>query len=59
MADNLQKKGPQDSIRINVNEAWEVRYWCRTFGCTETVLRKAVKEVGVSVSKVRAYLKKN
>ena len=58
MADDLKNRGPQDRSRVNVNEAWEVRWWCKEFGCTEAQLHAAVKAVGVSVEKVRAYLKK-
>ncbi|EIL99150.1 hypothetical protein UUA_09091 [Rhodanobacter thiooxydans LCS2] len=58
MSDDLHNRGPADRSRVNVNESWEVRYWCKEFGCTETQLRAAVKAVGVSVVAVRAHLKK-
>lgn len=57
MSDDLNKKRPQDASKVNVNESWEVRYWCTKFGCTESQLRAAVKAVGVSAAKVQAYLK--
>lgn len=57
MGDDLSKKRPQDSSKINVHEDWEVRYWCKEFGCTETQLKAAVKAVGVSASDVRRHLK--
>lgn len=56
MSDDLSKRGPADRSRINVNEPWEVRYWCKEFGCTETQLREAVKKVGVSANAVRRHL---
>lgn len=56
--DDLTKKKPQDASKVNVNEDWEVRYWCKEFGCTEQQLRNAVKAVGVSVAAVRKYLGK-
>jgi hypothetical protein len=56
MSDDLSKKRPQDANRVNVNEPWELKYWCDHFGCTEAQLRAAVKAVGTSVSKVREYL---
>jgi hypothetical protein len=59
MADNLQNRGPADRSRVNVNEVWEVRWWCGQFGCTETQLRAAVKAVGVMVVDVRRYLANN
>ncbi|MFD1839097.1 DUF3606 domain-containing protein [Paracidovorax cattleyae] len=58
MADNLQNRGPQDRSRVNVNEPWEVDYWTKEFGCTETQLRAAVKAVGVMVADVRRHLAK-
>ncbi|WP_239469817.1 DUF3606 domain-containing protein [Archangium violaceum] len=33
-------------------------YWCRKFGCTESELREAVREVGTSAAAVEEYLKK-
>lgn len=56
MPDDLSNRGPQDRSRVNVNEAWEVGYWCTKFNCTETQLRAAVKAVGVMVTDVQNYL---
>ena len=58
MADNLQKAGPQDRSRINVNERWEVDYWCKELGVSQQELEQAVKSVGPSVSAVRQRLGK-
>ncbi|MGX4642537.1 DUF3606 domain-containing protein [Massilia sp. SYSU DXS3249] len=58
MADNLQKAGPQDRSRINVNEEWEVRHWTEALGVTREQLEKAVSEVGVMADAVREHLKK-
>jgi hypothetical protein len=58
MADDLSNRGPQDRSRVNVNEEWERRWWCKEFGCTEQQLRDAVRAVGVSADKVRQHLKK-
>lgn len=55
MSDDLTKKRPQDSSKVNVNED-EVKYWCSKFGCSET-FRAAVMAVGVSAKAVEAYLK--
>ena len=49
MSDDLSKKGPPDSTRVNVNEPWELRYWAETFGVSEDELRQAVASVGVQV----------
>ncbi len=56
--DDLTKRKPQDAGKVNVNEDWEVRYWCKEFGCTEKQLRDAVRAVGVSAAAVRKYLGK-
>jgi hypothetical protein len=58
MPDNLEKRGPKDSKKINVNESWEVKYWCTKFGCTKTQLLAAVKAVGVSAAVVKKHLSK-
>ena len=58
MADNLNDRGPQDRSRINVEEDWEVRWWCVQFNCTETELRQAVKKVGVTAENVRKEIRK-
>lgn len=58
MSDNLQKKRPQDASKVNVHEAWEVAYWCKEFGVTESKLKEAVKAVGVSAAAVKKYLGK-
>lgn len=58
MTDNLKERGPQDRTRIDVNEEWELRYWCAKFNCTPDELREAVDAIGVSVSDVELYLEK-
>lgn len=58
MTDDLTKKVPQDASKVNVNETYEVAYWCKKFGCTEAQLKAAVKAVGTKASDVQAYLKK-
>jgi hypothetical protein len=34
MPDDRSIRGPADRSRINVNEAYEVAYWAKEFGCT-------------------------
>jgi len=58
MADDKSKSGPADRSRVNVNEAYEVEYWSKKFGCTSAELKAAVKAVGVMAKDVEAYLKK-
>jgi hypothetical protein len=56
MPDNLHKK-QLDSKRISLGEPYEVRYWCKTLGCTEQELKTAVKAVGDSTAEVKEFLK--
>ncbi|KQP03492.1 hypothetical protein ASF28_20070 [Methylobacterium sp. Leaf99] len=58
MNDDLDKRGPPDRERINVNETWEVAWWCRKFGVTEAQLRAAVKAAGVMARDVARHLGK-
>lgn len=58
MADDLTNRGPADRARINVNESWELAYWCKELSVTAEKLREAVRAVGVMVVDVRRYLSK-
>lgn len=58
MPDDLNKKRPLDATRVNINETWEIQYWCGKFHCTEAELKRAVAAVGTSSAKVEGYLKK-
>lgn len=58
MSDDLSKRRPQDAAKINIHESYEVRDWCKKFGCTEAELKAAVKAVGVSAAAVRKHLGK-
>lgn len=58
MSDDLNKRGPPDGIRINVNEAWELRDWSKHFGVTPETLKAAVAKVGVMTKDVKKYLGK-
>lgn len=56
MSDDLTNRGPADRLRVNVNEPWEVIYWCKRFGCTKDQLVAAVNAVGVMVVDVESQL---
>jgi hypothetical protein len=58
MADDPNKRGPQDRSRISLSEDHEVRYWTEKFGVTAADLRDAIKKVGNSVEAVKAELGK-
>lgn len=57
MPDDLTRKRPQDSRRINLDQEHEVRYWCDKFDCTEKELQDAVSRVGDSAAVVQRYLR--
>ena len=56
MADNLQDRGPRDRSRINLEQAYEVRYWTRKFGCSAEELEQAIGKVGNSAASVKRML---
>jgi hypothetical protein len=45
-----------DAFRIDMEETWEIRWWCERLGCTEEQLAKAVAEVGILAKDVRDFL---
>jgi hypothetical protein len=59
MADDPTKKGPQDRSRINLSEAYEIRYWTDKFRVTEGALEQAVKTVGSSAEAVEQFFKEH
>lgn len=59
MADNSAKRGPQDAMRVNVNQDHEVQYWTGKFGVTKEQLAAAVKAVGPMAKDVEAHLRKS
>lgn len=58
MADNLNRRQPEDKNFISLSESWEVAYWTQALGVTEAQLKAAVKAVGNGTAKVKAYLGK-
>jgi hypothetical protein len=56
MPDDKTKTGKGDDSRINVNQPYEVQYWCKELRCTEQQLRDAVRAVGPMVKDVRRHL---
>jgi AraC-like DNA-binding protein len=55
MPDDPTKTG-QDRRLISLEQEHELRDWADTFGCSEELLREAVKEVGNSAAAVRQYV---
>lgn len=56
MSDDKTKKRPQDASKINLNQRYEIDYWCNRFGCSEDELRNAVDIVGTSKEDVEDFL---
>jgi hypothetical protein len=53
MSDDKSNRGGQDRSRINLNEDYEVRYWCREFGIAPGRLRELVGQLGDSAETIR------
>jgi hypothetical protein len=53
---DLKRRGPQDRSKINMQEAYEVKYWARELGVSRELLQKAVDKVGNSAAAVRKEL---
>ena len=45
------------SLRINVDESYEVRHWAKQLGVSIQQLRAAIEQVGPLVDAVRQHLK--
>ena len=58
MAADLQKRGPADPTRVNVNEPWEIEWWSKKWSISPETLRAAVKKVGVMANDVADHLGK-
>jgi len=48
----------QERRQIELARSYEVRDWCRHFGCSKEELHDAVKAVGTSARNVREYLER-
>jgi predicted RNA-binding protein YlqC (UPF0109 family) len=54
--DNLTKKDQRDRSKINMHEAYEVKYWTKELGVSKDDLQKVVDKVGNSAAAVRKEL---
>jgi hypothetical protein len=57
MADDKTKVA-QDRRKIDLNQAYELRYWCMKFGVSEDKLHAAIQKVGTMADDVARELKK-
>jgi hypothetical protein len=58
MADNRRKRGKADRARVSGSQPSEVYYVARKFGVTADTVRKVIKRVGNSRTKVYAAIEK-
>lgn len=58
MAHETGAREPADATRVNINDEWELLYWCTNLVCTEAQLLAAVDVVGTSPERIAAYLKR-
>lgn len=56
MSDDLNNRGAQDRVRINLSEEHEIRYWTNALEVSEAELRRLVGEVGDQAEAVRTAL---
>jgi hypothetical protein len=56
MEDEEPTRVPRDAKRVNVDDPYEVNYWCEQFGCSEAQLRAAVAKAGVVPKHVQIWL---
>jgi hypothetical protein len=56
MVDNRAQAGRLDDSRINIDQDYEVRYWCEKLGVSADQLKSAVAKVGPLVKHVREHL---
>lgn len=48
---------PADANVVNLDEDWEVEYWCERFDVNEATLRACVMQVGPAASDVERKLR--
>ena len=58
MPDDLTKKRPQDAKFININQPYEVKYWCEKLKTSKFMLSIAIKTVGPYIDDVETFLRK-
>jgi hypothetical protein len=52
-----KQRMPEDLTRVNLDEEWEIRYWCARFQLGPDELRASVLTVGPHVDDVQRHLK--
>jgi AraC-like DNA-binding protein len=57
MSESIRRRAPAQRGRINIEDSWELHWWCERLGCSDAGLREAVKAVGDTATKVAQYLR--
>jgi len=57
MSEDRSNRGEPDRSRINLGEAYELRYWTKTLGVGPQELMDVIGEVGNSPERVREHLR--
>ena len=50
-------RSPMDTSRVNLDEDWEVEYWCDRFDVNEATLRACVIRVGPDANDIERNLR--
>lgn len=56
MSDNTNIRQPEDPTKVNINQQWEIDYWCKKWSITKERLLKIVKKVGPMVVDIKKEL---
>ena len=56
MSSNRNDSGPSDRTSINMNEPFEVRYWSKELGVSQSQLKAVVVKVGPTTDAVHNEL---
>jgi 3-oxoacyl-[acyl-carrier-protein] synthase III len=54
--DDLRKRDTADRSKINMHEAFEIKYWTKELGISKDRLQQVVDKVGNSAAAVRKEL---
>ncbi len=56
MNDEREELVPSGDGQINIRDAWQVLWWCRSLNITKTQLETAIEAVGNDPEVVRRYV---
>jgi hypothetical protein len=59
MNDERETLSPSEKERIDVKDAWQVLWWCRSLNITKTQLEIAIEAVGDEPDNIRQFISHN